>query len=724
MPRTSRHEETEPLMNDSDDRRDDAAPSPRLADNSETGAAATDTGSKMNTTTTTTDAGHPDAPLQTLTSRRADTQMNNDRDEEGRVNRSNTGQLEVQDDDSGPDSGVSTPRFLQDERSGKRWRWIPYPVRRIWKKVVHWSHGPPDPQPYRIRPFFPVVQDYPLYLAERFLPRGRGRKRQFWLLFLYFSLWIVTFALVKRQGTLATEIVGWGEPEVIGCGTTYWMSGNGCGVDGDNCRPFNSSGFPFRCAANCETYHLLNPRAVGDQEVIYRSLVVGGPSNDVENPEESAIYRGDSFICGAAIHAGVITNANGGCGVVELAGRKDKYVSTERNGITSVGFDSYFPLSFHFLEDTACSARDMRWSLLAVSVVFTTVLSIFTSNPALFFFPNFIGIFWTIGMAIDPPPHKSVASLFSNLLGKFLPAMFVAWVMYDKMGIRRTLTKLTAQFEKTILWLGPCWVGAMDNYTLSFIPIQRLNAHDLNQQPGAKAALAIIIIVLVVVVVSQIYFFRQEGRLLKYLGLYAVFVFGILISLALPGLNLRIHHYILALLLLPGTSLQTRPSLIYQGLLIGLFINGISRWGFDPVLQTPSSLQGDAQNGSILPTILEPIIQLGNSSNALSNITFTWDMPSEEYIDGISILVNDVERFRSYFEDEAAEEREFFWSRNTDLDLPEYFRFAFMEGSKSGDYSKAGIWTADGEWEEMQPGPSKVKVRSLDEEELIKRGRR
>ena len=666
-----------------------------------------------------TDAGHPDAPLESF-----DNDRNNDTTQPNRTNstRPNDGQLEVGDEDSSPDSGISTPRFLQDERLKKPWRWIPYPVRRVWKKVVRWSHGPPNPQPYRIKPLLPVIQEYPLYLLERFLP---GRRRRFWLLFFYYAIWLITFVLVKRQGTLATEIQGWGEPESIGCGTTYWGAGNGCGVDGNSCRPFNSSGFPFRCSANCESHHVLNPRAVGDQEVIYRSLVVGGPSNDVnaENPE-AAVYRGDSFICAAAIHAGVITNANGGCGVIELVGQTDDFVSSDRNGIVSVGFDSYFPLSFRFLDDTKCSARDMRWSLLAVSAVFTGVLSLFTSSPALFFFPNFIGIFWTIGMAIDPPPHKSVAALFSNLLGKFLPAMFVAWVMYDKMGVRRTLNKLTAQIEKTILWLGPCWVGAMDNYTLSFIPIQRLNAHDLEQQPGAKAALAIIIILLVVVIASQIWFFRQEGRFIKYLGLYAIFIFGILISLTLPGLSLRLHHYILALLLLPGTSLQTRPSLIYQGLLIGLFINGIARWGFDPVLQTPRSLQGDAQKGTVLPSILPPVIELSNATDTLSNITFSWEMPKEDYIDGISILVNDVERFRSYFEDEIAQEGEFAWSRKSDMDLPEYFRFAFMEGSSSGDYSKAGIWTADGEWVEMAPGPSKVKGRSLDVDEQMKRRRR
>jgi hypothetical protein len=344
-------------------------------------------------------------------------------------------------------------------------------------------------------------------------------------------------------------------------------------------------------------------------------------------------------------------------------------------------------------------------------------LSLFTNSPALFFFSVFTGIFWTVGMALDPPPHTSVAALFSNLIGKFLPAMFCAWVMYDKMGVRRTLRGLTAQIEKTILWLGGCWVGAMENYTLSFIPIQRLNKHDLDQQPGARAALAVIIILLAVISTSQVWFFRQEGRLIKYLKLYALLLAAILISLTIPALSLRIHHYIIALLLLPGTSMQTRPSLLYQGILVGLFISGIARWGFDPVLQTSLALQGDAQKGSRLPSIPTPTINLGNGTDALSNITFKWNEPPAQLYDGISILVNDVERFRTYFSD-VDSKREFVWSRNSSLNLPEYFRFAYMDGSVSGDYTKAGIWTSDGEWTKMKPGPSR---RSLDKDELVQR---
>jgi hypothetical protein len=126
--------------------------------------------------------------------------------------------------------------------------------------------------------------------------------------------------------------------------------------------------------------------------------------------------------------------------------------------------------------------------------------------------------------------------------------------------------------EKTILWLGGCWLGALSNTTFHLIPIQRLIPHDL-KQPGAISALVFIIIFILAIALVQAWAFRIEGRLSRYLSFYAGIGASILLLLAIPGLKLRIHYDLLALSLLPGTSLQTQPSLLYQSLLVGLFVN-------------------------------------------------------------------------------------------------------------------------------------------------------
>ncbi len=448
---------------------------------------------------------------------------------------------------------------------------------------------------------------------------------------------------------------------------------------------------------------MLNPRTIGPEEINYRSLVIGGPNN--ANHADIAIYRGDSFICGAAIHAGIINNEDGGCGLLSRVGEKSSFPGSERNGISSIAFNSSFPLSFTLSapEPSAgthqLQCKDPRWRLLSLSIFFSSLLSIVTTSAALFFGITFTGIYFHVALVSDPPDFPDFDSVISSAFERFVPAVFVAHFIY-RYAVRTSLRGLTAQYEKTVFWLGACWVGALSNYTLDQVPIQRLTPHDLRQQPGAVPALIFIVLLLVVVFINQAYSFRTEGRLPKYLAMYAIIALCISLLMAIPRLKLRIHHYILALLLLPGTALQTRSSLVYQGLLVGLFINGVARWGFASILQTAAALLEDGKLGSLLPQITTPVI-------VANTITFTWSAINVQY-DGLSVLVNDVERFR-WFRDRNTKS-EFTWTRHREGD-PEYFRFGFVEYSRVGgtvvaDYTKPGTWTADGNWIHMQPGPS------------------
>jgi hypothetical protein len=457
---------------------------------------------------------------------------------------------------------------------------------------------------------------------------------------------------------------------------------------------------PFRCPANCKRLQVLNPHAVGNQEINYRPLVIGGPTDQNETLENT-YYRGDSFICGAAIHAGFINDQSGGCGVISFAGEKSYYPSVNRKHINSISFDSYFPRSFSFLQGTQARCRDLRWPLLGVSLTFTILLSLFTASPAVFFPSIFTGIFFHVALASDPPNLTDYHAIISIALGRFLPASFCMFAVYH-FFVQRTLRGFHGQVEKTILWLGGCWVGALNNYTFDKIPIERLTPHDIKNQPGAVPALIIIVLTLLVIAIGQAWCLRVEGRLPQYLAIYGIYIAVILSLVAVPSMNVRIHHYILGLLLVAGTSMQTRPSLLFQGILVGLFINGIGRWGFDSILQTPDELRQDGQLGTLLPMITAPLIHSNVGTHLRPNITFSWELPYPDKFDGLSILVNDVERFHGY---EETGSNSFTWERYMD-NVPEYFRFAYMSGSVRGDYTKAGTWRKDGGWTAMKSGPS------------------
>jgi hypothetical protein len=549
------------------------------------------------------------------------------------------------------------------------------------QRVVDFLRGPQPPRIQGINPCFPSIQNGPAKWLE-----NRGFKKPVSLVVVLLS-WLVIFV-----GFLTTQLPlqdGDGNDVVnLGCVDTLWKRKNECGVDGIDCRPFSNHSFAFQCPAKCRDAQVLNPRVVGPVEVNYRPLVIG-----------TGLYRGDSFLCASAIHAGIVDNRRGGGGRIKLMGSHDNFAGTKHHGIESIPFDSYFPLSFSVVIDDSFQPRaDPRSALLPVTFLFTIVLAIFSSSPKIFF-PIFTLIFAHVSFVSDPPPaiHRADTVLpdhISMFAKRLLPAMFVMVVLYST-TIKRTLSGLNAPLEKAVFWLGGFWIGALSNYTFDWIPISRLNGHDIEQQPGAKLALAIIVLILAVIIVGQAYYFWLEGRLIRYLGLYGLFALGIIVCLMIPGVNLRIHHYILALLLLPGTSLQTRPSLFFQGLLLGLFVNGVARWDFDSVLQTSAALRADAKFNSVVPQIMEPIIESG--ANGLF-VTFNYTAHPPD-VEGMSVLVNDVERGRAFNDNEDDGLLDTFeWSRPVDSGLNEYFRWAYIRGGYTLDYSKPGTLFANGSW--------------------------
>ena len=533
--------------------------------------------------------------------------------------------------------------------------------------------------------------------------------------------------------------------------------GNGCGLNGNDCRPFTASNVPFRCPANCRSAKLTMPHTVGNETYNYQPLVVGGPDPETSSP---ATYRADSFVCQAAIHSGAISNSVGGCGVVRLEGAAHSFPASKQHGIESAGFPSTFPKAFTFVDLSSSQAtcpKDPRWPLLGVTVAAVAVLWLFCTSPPVLFFSTFFMVFSHTGLVSDPPSYPYFADLASALLSRMLPASFVAYVLY-KFCAQPLLSPLSLpdyQLTKLFLYLPPLFFATLNNYTFAkLIPLERLTPHDIQKQPGAKFALAIVIPTVICIILSQAWQIRQGGLMPRYLKIYGTMGIILLILLPLPGLRLRIHHYILAILLMPGTAFPTRPSLIYQGLLLGLFINGVARWGFASIIETPASLGEIAPGpegphgwwGATYPNITDSSVQIhlpdggsGERYRGNGNITFAlWEHErmAKFGVDGVSVLVNDVERWRGYLDEDKL--GEFTWHRHghnglellhqstieddaepdrfgvniedepDDDNKPEdiFFRFAFLKGAEAGGYGGTGVWLSDGTW--VSPDPPEV----------------
>lgn len=200
--------------------------------------------------------------------------------------------------------------------------------------------------------------------------------------------WAFAFTFIVKDlwydASVVNEDGSKSSPSFYDCTTTYWLGNAQCGIDGQNCAPFSyPTAVPFRCPANCQTTTLGGTRAIGDQLPSFETLVIGGglQSNStsvtttipattaLQGSTDPFIYRGDSFVCSAAIHAGVLPREKGGCSSLWLTGAYSGYQGINRNGIQSVPFNSSFPVSFYFdssVRGEKCTDRRYRGYILDV----------------------------------------------------------------------------------------------------------------------------------------------------------------------------------------------------------------------------------------------------------------------------------------------------------------------------------------------------------------------
>jgi len=303
--------------------------------------------------------------------------------------------------------------------------------------------------------------------------------------------------------------------------------------------------------------------------------------------------------------------------------------------------------------------------------------------------------FWHITLFSQP---RSFPPDIAGGLGTFLPALFVCYAFW-RLSIRFVLPAFAKMpIEAMILYLGPYWVTVLANLTTERIPINRLTATDITAQRNGLAALIIIVIVLLVLVINQVRVIHKTGWLPYYLGWYILGGLVTLVLALLPTLNLRLHHYIIAIILMPGTAFPTRLSALYQGFLLGLFLNGTAAFGFASMFQTSAQLRRDGVFGTQLPSFVTNSTNYNSSLRLLDQTIFWSPLPNGEGWDGFALLVDDVERYVGT-------------GLNYSLaalqsGLPHFFRLAFTSQGTAGDFTQAATLWPNGSWVDPSPGPS------------------
>lgn len=521
---------------------------------------------------------------------------------------------------------------------------------------------------------------------------------------IFLVLWASTFKYLVDQEiqskprVVPSTSVDAGLPvRYLDCTDSLWGSfGEGCGLNGANCRPFSNVSFVFRCNGWCtDNKTHFDPYHVGRLVVDRSPLVIGG---GVGSP-----YRGDSFICPAAVHAGV----KDGCGKVTLTGEYYQFFNSSQNNVDSISFPSYFPLSFTVSKTDFCPPLPgslVMKTAFPLTIVFTVIISLLTTSPALMFFSAFIGVYTTCSFIRSATAGVTDMSLRVSKFSSSLPSVLcITGVLYLTI-VRYPLRVFpaSAALVKIGSWLLPFWLG-------STTPL--LGYHGTE---AFKGWLLLIIIWAITGCTALL-----DGYFWHRLALFAALIVSPLLALAIDPnwkSNYLSWQFFAFVMLLPLLAPKHRWWFIIA-FCLGIFTSGMALdGGLGPVLKpnpfqlsTPEPFPGAHH---LLPTILPPMVkQVAPGHSKSWGIWFKFQWPQNATlteaeairsgaVTGLSIMVNDVERFRGWFAEKPLEDMMFSWTRERGLNTAdEFFRFGFLgQGGRPLRYTEAGMWFRNGSW--------------------------
>lgn len=514
--------------------------------------------------------------------------------------------------------------------------------------------------------------------------------------FIYCFIWVLIFAIcVKFNNYMASTELG--TPSYLSCTDSLWDTRPYiCGVNGQNCEPFNDTSIVFRCPTGCAQTYNINFRWVGGK-------VDGNMMPWIIGSNSTGGYRADSWICSSAIHAGVTTSGFGGCGKVDLIGQLNDFISTKNNGLTSMSFNSIFPKSYVIDNIQSKNCNDNTWPLVPLFLAFVAFFPFTRPSKPLYIFCLVSTGVWQI-VFFGIPLHDD--GWVSQAWGRYLVTLCFSYTVYMLILRKVIMIPHNFAFDYMILYMLPYYIG------IYFEQITApLSNFGFTSRAFRNTETIVVFVILVPIIIAligfQLYHIRQFGKLGKYIYGYIIFILCIFILPKILNLYIHIHHYIMSLILFPITAIQTRASFIGQGFLLGMMVQGLTRWGPASPFDTHFENLGGDPAGTITPTFTL------NSTTLSSEGLITWTINStsinfdpsiglvrNEYDwDSFSLSMNDVEVYRG----PSANFTSSVISNDTDKERPYYLRLALVSGASVLDYSWPTVVFGNGSFYQSTP---------------------
>ena len=294
-------------------------------------------------------------------------------------------------------------------------------------------------------------------------------------------------------------------------------------------------------------------------------------------------YRGDSKLCRAALHAGLVSDASGGCVRVRVApGLAATYpAGAPQHGVRALT-GAYFPTSLALLPSRAPFCGSLQWPWLA-ALALLAVAALALAPPAPAFALTCAACFSYLTFTArggDPYATLLQGSACALSAAALLGCVYAAAVRHaleaPSAAAPLSVGRLTA------FHLLPLLAAMHMNLFTAFLPDFSFSAASLSALPASGIALVCVLcVVLLGGTAHQARLLHASGMGGAYAQLYlaGAAALGLLSFLLRSHAAVHVHHSILALALPPLTRFPAAPSMALQAVLLGMLLNGLALWG-------------------------------------------------------------------------------------------------------------------------------------------------
>ena len=291
---------------------------------------------------------------------------------------------------------------------------------------------------------------------------------------------------------------------------------------------------------------------------------------------DDAIYRGDSKLCRAALHAGLLNDGVGGCARVTLGGPRPFFPGATANGVASLPAP-YYPTTLLLSASNASFCGSLQWPALLP-------FFLLASGGGLLLLPRALSYALMCGLGfwylvLTARGGDALETLLVGVGGGVSAAALVA-AAWRAAGVR-ALGGERQVFTAACSLLLPFTAALHMNFLTALLPDVDLDAASIAASPNSALFLAGFVVALVGALGCHARLLWRDGLCARFAFSYGVCLAALAAAtLALRGnATLHLHHSLLAVLLLPLTRFTVWYSVACHGALLGVLLNGVAFWG-------------------------------------------------------------------------------------------------------------------------------------------------